>query len=196
MPTKSALAVVFSIFLFAGVMLAQPAQQTTKTNHEALSSVERSFINSAQEGNLAEIEIAKIVEQKATDPAVKDFASRMVTDHTQLSQDLKTLAESTGATLPTQPTTAEKTQKDNLEKLSGAKLDDAYVNSQLADHKEAISAYENEIEHSHNQAVKDYAEKALPTLQDHIRISEDIAGKMDMSGKAGLTQESKAIAAK
>ena len=76
MPTKSALAVVFSVFLFAGVMLAQPAQQTTKTNHEALSSVDRSFINSAQEGNLAEIEIAKIVEQKATDPAVKDFANR------------------------------------------------------------------------------------------------------------------------
>jgi putative membrane protein len=195
MLTKAALAVL-STFLFAGVMLAQPTQQTNKTNRETLSSIDRSFINTAQAGNLAEIDSAKIIEQRATDPAVKDFASRMVTDHTQLSQELKTLAESNGATLPTEPPVAEKTQKDNLEKLSGAKLDDAYLNGQLADHKEAISAYENEIEHGHNQAVKDYAEKALPTLQDHIRISEDIAGKMDMSGKAGLTQESKAIAAK
>jgi putative membrane protein len=191
-----AILAVFSTFLFAGVMLAQTTQQTTKMNRDALSSADRTFINSAQEGNLAEIDSAKIVEQRATDPAVKDFASRMVTDHTQLSQDLKTLAESNGVTLPAEPTAAEKTQRDNLEKLSGAKLDDAYVNGQLADHKEAISAYENEIEHGQNQALKDYAEKALPTLQDHIRISEDIAGKMDMSGKAGLTQESKAIMAK
>jgi putative membrane protein len=187
---------VFSTFLFAGVMLAQPLQQTTKTNRDALSSADRSFINSAQEGNLAEIDSAKIVEQRATNPAIKDFASRMVTDHTQLSQELKTLAESHGVTLPTAATMAQQTQKDNLEKLSGAKLDEEYVNGQLADHKEAISAYENEIEHGQNQAMKDYAEKALPTLQDHIRISEDIAGKMDMSGKAGLTQESKAIMAK
>jgi putative membrane protein len=196
MSIKSALAVMFATFLFAAVMLAQPAQQTSKMNREALSSTDQSFINSAEAGNLAEIDSAKMVEQKATDPAVKDFASRMVTDHTQLSQDLKTLSESNGATLPSEPTATEKTQKDNLAKLSGAKLDDAYLNGQLADHKEAISAYENEIEHGNNQAVKDYAEKALPTLQDHIRISEDIAGKMDMSGKAGLTQESKAITAK
>jgi putative membrane protein len=189
---KTAIAAIFSIVLFVGVTFAQQRKQATKSDSNTLSYADRSFINSAEEGNLAEIESAKIVEQKATDPAVKDFAHRMVTDHTQESQELKALAKSTGVTLPAEPTAAKANQKDEWQKLS----DDAYLRDQLEDHKQAISVFENEIEHGQNEAVKDYAEKTLPTLQDHIRIAEDIAGKMGMSGKAGLTQENKAIAAK
>ena len=59
-----------------------------------------------------------------------------------------------------------------------------------------ISEFENEIEHGHDQAVKSYAEQTLPALQDHIRIAEDIAGKMGMSGKTGLSDEAKAITAR
>jgi putative membrane protein len=183
MLSKAAIAAIFSTILLVGVTFAQQMKQTTKSNNDTLSSLDRSFISSAEEANLAEIETAKIVEQKATDPAVKDFANRMV-------------AKSTGVTLPAEPTAAKANQKDEWQKLSGAKFEDAYLRVQLEDHRQAISVFENEIEHGQNEAVKDYAEKILPTLQDHIRIAEDIAGKMGMSGKAGLTQESKAIAAK
>jgi putative membrane protein len=193
---KATIAAMFSAILFVGVTFAQQTKQATKSSSDTLSYPDRSFIDSAEEGNLAEIESAKIIEQKATNPAVKDFASRMVTDHTQASQELKALAKSTGVNLPTEPTAAEKNQKDEWQKVSGAKLDDAYLRDQLEDHKQAISVFENEIEHGKDEAVKQYAEKTLPTLQDHIRIAEDIAGKMGMSGKAGLTQENKAIAAK
>jgi putative membrane protein len=196
MPFKTALAVVSSAVLFAGVMIAQPAAQATTANHENLNSVDRNFINNAEEGNLAEIQSAKVVEQKAANPAVKDFASRMVTDHTQLSQELKSLATSTGATAPSAQSAAEATQKNALEALSGVKLDDVYLRGELSDHKQAIDLYENEIEHGESKAVRNYAKMYLPTLQDHIRIAEDVAGKMDLSGRTGLTQESKAISAK
>ncbi len=49
---------------------------------------------------------------------------------------------------------------------------------------------------SSDSEVKKYAEQALPTLEDHIRMAENIAGKLDMPGKAGLNQEKKAIAVK
>lgn len=193
---KAAIAAIFSTILFVGMTFAQQTKQATKSNSDTLSTADRSFINSAEQGNLAEIETAKMVEQKSTDPAVKDFSGRMVTDHTKASQELKALASSTGVTMPTEPTTAELNQKHKWQKLSGAKLDDAYLRDELEDHKEAISVFENEIEHGKNERVKDYAEKTLPTLQDHIRIAENVAGKMGMSGKTGLKDENKAIAAK
>jgi len=142
------------------------------------------------------VEAAKLVEQKSTDPAVKDFASRMVTDHTRAAAQVKTLASSEGVTLPTELSASERTQDASWQKLSGTKLNDSYLQGELQDHKEAISAFENEIEHGRDKAVKDYAEQTLPTLQDHIRIAEDLVGKMGMSGNVGLTDESKAIAAK
>lgn len=81
-----------------------------------------------------------------------------------------------------------------MQKLSGSKLDDAYLRDELQSHKEAISAFESEIENGQNQEVKNYAAQTLPTLQDHIRIAEDIAGKLGLSAKPGLSDQTKAIA--
>ncbi len=158
------------------------------------NSADRTFMSTAAEANLAEIDTAKLVGQKSTDPAVKDFANRMVTDHTQSSQSLASLAEVSAIKLPTEPGLMERNQKSELQKLSGVRLDDAYLRDELQGHKEAIAAFENEIENGQNQEVKNYAVKTLPTLQDHIRIAEDIAGKLGLSGKVGLSDQSKAIA--
>ena len=46
---------------------------------------------------------------------------------------------------------------------------------------------------SSDSEVKKYAEQALPTLDDHIRIAENIAGKLDMPGKAGLNQRKRRL---
>jgi putative membrane protein len=148
-------------------------------------------VTSAAEAHLAEIDAAKVVEREAHDPAVKEFAARMISDHTQANQKLAGIS---GTPLPTQPSATERSHQSELQKLSGSKLDRTYLDDELTGHKQVISEFENEIEHGHDKAVKDYAEQTLPTLQDHIRIAEDIAGKMGVSGKAGLSDEAKAIA--
>jgi putative membrane protein len=101
-----------------------------------------------------------------------------------------------GVKLPTEASAAERNQKSELEKLYGAQLNDAYLRDELQGHKETISAFESEIEHGQNQEAKNYAEQTLPTLQDHIRIAENVAGELGISGKAGLSDETKAITAK
>jgi putative membrane protein len=160
------------------------------------NSTDRNFMSTAADANLAEIDTAKMVAQKSPDPAVKDFANRMVTDHTQASQSLASVAEMSNVKLPTEPSATKRNQKNELQKLSGAKLDDAYLRDELQGHKEAIAAFENEIKNGQNQEVRNYAVQTLPTLQDHIRVAENIAGKLGMSGKAGLSDPTKAIAAK
>jgi len=185
---------LIAALLLTGSLFAQQKHQTATTTHSMQNAVDQSFISSAAEANLVEIDTAKMVGQKSTDPAVKDFANRMVADHTQASQSLASLAEMRGVKLPTEPGITERNQKDELQKLSGSKLDDAYVRDELQGHKEAIAAFENEIENGQNQEVKNYAAKTLPTLQDHIRIAEDIAGKLGLSGKVGLSDQTKAIA--
>ncbi|MFY9842122.1 MAG: DUF4142 domain-containing protein, partial [Terriglobales bacterium] len=57
------------------------------------NSADQGFISSAAEANLAEIDTAKMVIQKSSDPAVKDFANRMATDHTQANEKLANVAE-------------------------------------------------------------------------------------------------------
>jgi putative membrane protein len=187
------MAVVCSGLLLGCNLVASPGKQINKSPADSLSAADRAFITSAAEANLAEIETAKMIEQKSKDPGVRDFAQRMVTDHTQASQNLATVAETTGISLPASPSAGDRTREDQLKKLSGAKLSKTYLRDELAGHKQVISAFESEIEHGQDEAAKNYAAQTLPTLQDHIRIAEDVAGRMAMSGKAGLTQESEAI---
>jgi len=187
--------VLTTVLIAAGSLFAQQ-KQSTMAGQKMQNSTDRSFITSAAEANLAEIDIAKMVDQRSTDPAVKDFANRMVTDHTQASQKLASVAEMNGVKLPTEASATERGKKSELEKLSGAQLNDAYVRDELQGHKETISAFESEIEHGQNEEAKNYAEQTLPTLQDHIRIGEDIAGKLGLAGKTGLSDEAKAITAK
>jgi putative membrane protein len=187
--------VLTTVLIATGSLFAQQ-KQSTMADQKNQNSADQSFISSAAEANLAEIDIAKMVGQKSTDPAVKDFANRMVTDHTQANQKLASVAEMNGVKLPTEASATERNQKSELEKLSGAQLNDAYLRDELQGHKETISAFESEIEHGQNQEAKNYAEQTLPTLQDHIRIAEDVAGKLGISGKAGLSDEAKAITVK
>ena len=153
------------------------------------------FITSAAQVNLGEIDLGKLAEQKANDPAIRDFGKRMVEDHTMLESELQNIAKAQGVALPTHPGAVTNSLNAQLSSDSGAKFDDAYINHMLSGHKQAIADFEYEIEQGQTPAIKSYAEKALPVIQDHIRIAEDVAGKMQLSGKAGLEAPAKAISA-
>jgi putative membrane protein len=156
--------VLTTVLVASGVLFAQQKHQLTITGQNMQNSADRNFISSAAEANLAEINIAKMVGQKSTDSAVKDFANRMVTDHTQASQKLASVAEMNGIKPLPEESATERNEKSELEKLSGAQLNDAYLRDELQGHKQTISAFKNEIEHGQH-----YAEQTLPTLQDHIQ---------------------------
>jgi len=178
-----------ALFLGASFCVAQQqsSSQTMPTG--------KSFIKKAAEINLGEIELGKLAEQKANNPAVKDFGKRMVEDHTKAQNELQPLAKQEGVALPTQPGPTTTALDQKLSSASGAQFDQMYIDHMLSGHKGAIDTFENEIENGNNSAIKSYAEKVLPVIQDHVRIAEDVDGKMGQAGKQGLDDEYKAITA-
>src|ERR1700739_5050393 len=67
-----------------------------------LSGGDKTFATEAADGGLAEVQLGQLALQKASSPQVKEFAQRMVTDHTQANQELMQLATSENLTLPNQ----------------------------------------------------------------------------------------------
>ncbi|HTX33513.1 MAG TPA: DUF4142 domain-containing protein [Bryobacteraceae bacterium] len=190
--------VILKRFALAAVVaaLASPVASLARDNHTAANMPTGSnFLTAADQINLGEIELGKLAEQKGNNPAIRDFGKRMVADHSKLEAQLQSLAKSKGVNLPAQPASAVATLQQQLSKDSGSQFDQVYLQHMLAGHKQAIDTFENEIEHGQNTAYKSYAESALPVIQDHIRIAEDVAGKMNLSGSAGLASPAKAIKA-
>jgi putative membrane protein len=155
----------------------------------------KQFITAAADANLGEIALGNLARQKGNNQAVKDFGERMVEDHSQLETKLQELAKAKGITLPSEAGSDVSNLEHQLSADSGAKFDQVYIQHMLAGHKQAISDFENEIEHGQNPAFRSYAESALPVIQDHIRIAEDVAGKMQLNGASGLESPGKAISA-
>lgn len=155
----------------------------------------RAFLTKASEINLTEVEVGKLAQQKASQEAVRQFGKLMVADHSHAEQDLQSAAAKVGMTAEKQAGTEAKDLKEKLSAQSGREFDETYLQVMLKGHKDAIRIFEHEVAHDDNTAIRKYAENVLPVIQDHIRVAENVAGQLMLSGKQGLWQPDKAIMA-
>jgi len=138
-------------------------------------SPDASFMKSAAEGGMSEVELGQLAQQKASNPAVKDFGAMMVKDHTAANEKLKALAASEQVTLPDSPSLMQKASKTKLNMLSGDSFDKSYVKGMIDDHKSDIKEFQNEISEGKDPQARAFASATLPTLQMHLQKIQSIA---------------------
>jgi putative membrane protein len=102
----------------------------------------------------------------------------MVQDHTKINQDLQRLASSKGVTLPSALDDKHRNTVDRLSKLNGKDFDREYMHEMVRDHKEDVAEFQREAESAQDPDVKAFATNYLPTLQDHLRMAEEIEKKV------------------
>jgi putative membrane protein len=145
----------------------------------SLSKQDADFFNKAGAAGIAEVEAGKVAAAQASDPAVKDFANQMVTDHTAANDKLKALAESKGATLPAAPTKEQAAALDKIKAKSGAAFDDAYMDRMVKDHREAVGLFEKTAKGSKDPDIKSFVEETLPTLKHHDEMAKSLDKGLD-----------------
>jgi putative membrane protein len=101
----------------------------------------------------------------------------MVDDHSKANDELKSLAQQKGVTLPTEMGSEGQALKARLEKLSGDQLDKAYMQNMVKDHTKDVSEFKQASTTAHDSDLKTWAGKTLPTLQDHLKQAKQIAAK-------------------
>jgi len=148
-------------------------EQTGMAN---MAAQDRNFLMEAAMGGMMEVELGRLAAQQGMNDAVKQFGQRMVDDHSKANQELMSLAQSKGITLPT--TIDEKHQKDmtKLQGLSGADFDREYTKMMLSDHRKDVSEFEKQSTKGMDADLKAFASKTLPTLQEHLQMAEALPG--------------------
>jgi putative membrane protein len=144
---------------------------------EKLSDAEKNFMSKAAQGNLFEIRSGELAQKKTTNDDVRKLAVRLAADHSANNTELKKLAAKYGFELPNEPDPKQHKQMERLEKLSGPEFDRTYVELLMEDHKGAIALFEKQVKSSTGD-VKEYAEKSLPVLREHLKLVEETRKKL------------------
>jgi putative membrane protein len=137
---------------------------------------DQTFLKEAADGGMAEVELGQLATEKASSGEVKKFGQRMVEDHSKANIKLKQLASDKGVELPAAPGAKNGSLKERLSKLAGANFDQAYMSAMVQDHKEDVAAFERESESASDPDIKSFAAETLPTLQEHLKVAQGLAG--------------------
>jgi len=139
----------------------------------------RKFVKEAAEGSATAIALGKLAEEKGSSDAVKQFGKRMVDDHSKATEELKRAAEMAKIAVPSETPNKVKKAQDKLAKLSGTEFDRAYARRMVSDHKEDVKAFERQARDGAVPPVKNFAEKTLPTLQEHLKLAEELSASAE-----------------
>jgi len=142
----------------------------------AMAQDDKTFVMNAAVGGMAEVELGKLAVQKASSESVKSFGQKMVDDHSKANDDLKSVASAQKIDVPVSLDTKHQATIDRLSKLSGAAFDRAYIREMVKDHDQDVMEFKKESQSGQNSAVRDFAGKTLPTLQEHQRMIHNMSG--------------------
>ena len=137
----------------------------------AQDSPESKFLMDAVRGDLAEVKLGELAQQKGQSEGVREFGEMLVEDHSKAMKQTAELAKELNVIPPAQPT-AEQTQKhDALARLSGAEFDRQFAAEMVKGHQQEIAKYEKQAQAGDSE-VAELAEELLPTLEQHLAAAQ------------------------
>jgi putative membrane protein len=160
--------------------------RTGKHAKSSLSHSDRSFIEKAAKGGMAEVELAKIAQERASSAEVKQFAQRMEQDHSKANEEIRQLAQEKGVTMPAGPKLADNHEASKLSKLQGEEFDRAYMDHMVKDHQKDVKEFQKEAQKAKDPDVKAFAQKTAPILEEHLQLAQNadaaVGGKAAKKG--------------
>jgi predicted outer membrane protein len=159
------------------------AAAATAATGAKLSSGDQKILKDMAMANMAEIEGGKMAQSKGQSSEVKAFGQQMIDDHTANLNEVKTLAQARGVTLPTEPDAKHKAMAAKLEKMSGADFDKAYMKQAgVQDHKTVHAKLMAASKKAKDSEVKALVDKTEPVVAQHLKSAQQMPA--DKAGTA------------
>jgi len=182
----------------AGPMSGSNAAGTSGGTSSAgsLSRADQDMLKQLASANMSEIEAGKIALDKSKNEQVRNFAQKMVDDHTKAQAQLNQLAQAKGVSLPSEPDAKHKKEIDTLSSLSGAQFDKTYLlRGGVVDHRQAHAMLTHIEKTAKDSDLKSLASNMMPTINEHAQMAQQArAGgapaSTGTSGTAGASDSS------
>ena len=157
----SRMLLVLGVFLFSSKPFAETVEFDSKK-----------FVELASLKFIAEIETAKTALQKSSSPAVRAYAHSMIEENGGRLSELRSLAIQNHIALLNDVELLSKAHKYIFIR-KGQSFESAYASMRDLERRKIVNLYRSAIK-SDNEAMKHYAESALPKLMRHLYMSQEL----------------------
>jgi len=147
---------------------------TSTTNNVVTDEKSSEFLKKVTNSGMAEVQLAKLAQQKATIDAVKNFAAMLERDHTAVNQQVKSLADQRSVAVPSTISDDKQKMYSDMEKKTGKSFDKEYISMMVKSHNDGISLFEDTRSNASDIDVKNFADKTLPALKMHLDSAKAI----------------------
>ena len=158
--------------MLSGAAMLIPASATAQSDDD------KKFLATAAQSDVNEIKLSQLAQQKATNPAVKAFANKMVTEHKKMSASMTPFAESWGVAAPGDMDDDHKKEYQKLNGLSGADFDKEYIDQMVSDHTKALDAFTDEAKDTKDAKFKAVVLKGKTMVAAHKNMAYDLKKKL------------------
>jgi putative membrane protein len=148
------------------------------------------FLREAGGANLMEVTLGRVAQSRASDTRVRDFGGRMVTDHSNLQQQLTTFTTKYGIGFTPGLSTEQQRDINRLQSLSGSEFDREYITMMVQNHQKDVDKFEDQSRDADSPRVRELAMQSLPVLQQHLSMAQRVAQLINVQVATGTPTES------
>jgi putative membrane protein len=146
---------------------------------------EQKFLTDAIRGNIAEVKVGELAQQRGQAKEVREFGEMLSKDHSKSLQQSKDLAKKMGVAAPTEPTAQQQQTYEALSKLSGTEFDTTFLSQMVREHQEEIAKFSTQAQSGSKSEVAEFAEQTLPTLRMHLEHAQSAQKELTSSTRHG-----------
>jgi putative membrane protein len=138
------------------------------------TAADTKFVNEAAQTGMAEVEMGRAAKNLGKSDGVKDFGQKLIDDHQKANRQLEIIAGRLGIPVPTQLDAEHKKHVQMLNSSKDADFDSVFARHMVEGHEKAVQLFTREAKTADARDLRDFAQKTLPTLQEHLKIAKDL----------------------
>lgn len=144
-----------------------------------LESEDKAFVNAVIRSGMGEIEAGKLASEKSRDTAIQSYAKLLITQHQQLTKDMKDIVAERRVQIPESLDDAHTDKLNRLRSKSGKEFESAFLQQMIEDHTTSLTLFDQAGAHAKDVHIQSFANKNIPIIRNHLQIAKKLSNKLN-----------------
>ena len=143
------------------------------------------FVDHAYTSGQNEVLLNRMALQRTQNEHVRQFAQKMIEDHTKNNQKLTLIVSEERIAVPDKPLPEQEKDMRHLSSAEVKNFDKEFMDHMVQAHEKAVNLFEKGSKELKNEKLKNYAKESLPTLKEHLKLAKETRDKVAKGDRGG-----------